>query len=61
MVEVGNIKIIKIDFHDRRKCTYDRLRDFEIPSSSIDSTTKRVDQILDDIDIGECEMSWEER
>nr|ACQ57002.1 EDR1 [Glycine max] len=53
--------------HDQRNCTYDRfmgsnlkLKDPESPSSSIDSITNRVDQILDDVDVGECEIPWED-
>ncbi|XP_027362973.1 serine/threonine-protein kinase EDR1 isoform X2 [Abrus precatorius] len=56
---------IDIRYHDRRKCTHDRfmgsnlkLKDPESPSSSID--TNRVDQILDDVDVGECEIPWED-
>nr|ABD76389.1 mitogen-activated protein kinase [Medicago sativa] len=53
--------------HDRRKCTHDRfmgsnfqLKDSDRPSSSIDSITNRADQILDDADVGECEIPWED-
>ncbi|KAL2325434.1 hypothetical protein Fmac_024492 [Flemingia macrophylla] len=53
--------------HDWRKSTNDRfmgnnlkLKDPESPSSSIDSITNRVDQILDDVDVGECEIPWED-
>ncbi|XP_058000499.1 serine/threonine-protein kinase EDR1 isoform X2 [Hevea brasiliensis] len=52
---------------DRRKCTYDRflgtnlkLKEPESPSSSIDSSTSRIDQIFDDVDVGECEIPWED-
>ncbi|KAK7277864.1 hypothetical protein RJT34_22883 [Clitoria ternatea] len=58
---------IEIGHPDLRKCTYDRfmgsnlkLKDAESPSSSIDSITNRVDQILDDVDVGECEIPWED-
>lgn len=59
---------IEMRHHDRRKCTHDRfmesnlkLKDPESPSSSIDSIiTNRVDQILDDVDVGECEIPWED-
>lgn len=56
---------IELRHHDRRKCTHDRfmgsnLQDQESPSSSIDSITNRVDQILDDADVGECEIPWED-
>ncbi|BAT95001.1 hypothetical protein LR48_Vigan10g094900 [Vigna angularis] len=57
----------EIRYHDRRKHTYDRfmgnnlkLKEPESPSSSIDSITNRVDQILDDVDVGECEIPWED-
>jgi len=57
----------EIRHHDRRKHTYDRflgnnfkLKEPESPSSSIDSITNRVDQILDDVDVGECEIPWED-
>lgn len=57
----------EIGFHDRRKCTHDRfmrtnlkLKDPENPSSAVDSSTNRVDQIFDDVDVGECEIPWEE-
>ncbi|XP_054810889.1 serine/threonine-protein kinase EDR1-like isoform X2 [Prosopis cineraria] len=57
----------EIGFHDRRKSTHDRfmgsklkLKELESPSSSVDSITNRVDQILDDVDVGECEIPWED-
>jgi hypothetical protein len=53
-----------IGFHDRRKSTHDRymrtnlkLKNPENPSPSVDSSTNRVDQMLD---VGECEIPWEE-
>nr|KYP74421.1 Serine/threonine-protein kinase CTR1 [Cajanus cajan] len=62
--EPGNSEI---RHHDWRKGTNDRfmgnnlkLKDPESPSSSIDSITNRVDQILDDVDVGECEIPWED-
>ena len=54
---------------DWRKYTHDRfmesnlkLKDAESPSSSIDSITNRVDPnpMLDDVDVGECEIPWED-
>jgi hypothetical protein len=36
------------------------LKDSDSPSSSIDYITNRVDQILDDADVGECEIPWED-
>ncbi|KAI9084753.1 hypothetical protein K1719_033159 [Acacia pycnantha] len=57
----------EIEFHDWRKSTHDRfmgsnlkLKEPKSPSSSVDSKTNRVDQILDDADVGECEMPWED-
>lgn len=58
---------IEIRHHDWRKSTHDRfmgsnlkLKDQESPSSLIDSMTNRIDQILDDVDVGECEIPWED-
>ncbi|KAI4350032.1 hypothetical protein L6164_010560 [Bauhinia variegata] len=57
----------EIGFLDQIKCMHDRflgsnlkLKDPESPSSSIDSNTNRVDQIFDDVDVGECEIPWED-
>ncbi|XP_054804335.1 serine/threonine-protein kinase EDR1-like isoform X2 [Prosopis cineraria] len=57
----------EINFHDRRKCTHDRfmgsnlkLKASERPTSSIDSIAIGGDQILDDVDVGECEIPWED-
>ncbi|XP_044499201.1 serine/threonine-protein kinase EDR1-like [Mangifera indica] len=57
----------EIGFHNRRKCTHDRfmgnnlkLKDFESPSSSREASSNKVDQILDDVDVGECEIPWED-
>lgn len=57
----------EIKFHDRRKCTHDRfmrnnltLEASERPSSSIDSIAVGGDQILDDADVGKCEIPWED-
>nr|ABR45983.1 enhanced disease resistance 1 [Arabidopsis lyrata] len=53
--------------HDHRKYTSDdmstgcdsRLKDHESTSSSLDSTSYRNDpQVLDDADVGECEIPW---
>ncbi|CAK7340893.1 unnamed protein product [Dovyalis caffra] len=56
----------EIGFHDRRKCMYDRFmgtnlksKDLESPSASVGSRIHRVDQILDDVDVG-YEICWEE-
>ncbi|XP_010041776.2 serine/threonine-protein kinase EDR1 [Eucalyptus grandis] len=55
----------EIGFLDPKKCTNDRfmdknfvLRDSESPSSSIESNTNKVDQVLDDVDVGD-EIQWE--
>ncbi|KAF9670058.1 hypothetical protein SADUNF_Sadunf13G0029000 [Salix dunnii] len=55
-----------IGFHDCRKCTQDRfmgtnlkLKDPEGPSASIDPGCHRVDQIMDDVDVGD-EICWED-
>ncbi|EEF49716.1 map3k delta-1 protein kinase, putative [Ricinus communis] len=55
----------EIGFQDRRKCTHDRfmginLKLKESSSSSIDSGKNKVDQIFDDVDVGECEIPWED-
>ncbi|KAK2637629.1 hypothetical protein Ddye_025424 [Dipteronia dyeriana] len=57
----------EIGFYDRRKCTHDRfmgsnlkLKDPESGNSSFDSSTNRVDQIFDDVDVSECEIPWED-
>ncbi|KAB1202765.1 Serine/threonine-protein kinase EDR1 [Morella rubra] len=56
----------EIGFHDRRKLTHDRfmgtnlkLKDPESPSSSVDSSRNRADQIFDDVDVGD-EILWED-
>ncbi|CAH2038542.1 unnamed protein product [Thlaspi arvense] len=55
--------------HDHRKYTSDdistgsdlRLKDQESTSSSLDSTSYRNDpQVLDDADVGECEIPWKD-
>ncbi|XP_050220617.1 serine/threonine-protein kinase EDR1 [Mercurialis annua] len=57
----------EIGFQDRRKCTHDRfmgvnlkLKEPESPSSSIGSVADRVQQVIDDVDVGECEIPWED-
>ncbi|KAL5566942.1 hypothetical protein UlMin_030106 [Ulmus minor] len=57
----------EIDLKGRRKCTEDRfmgtgltLKDPESPSSSLDSSTNRIDQVFDDGDVGQCEIPWED-
>jgi hypothetical protein len=56
----------EIGFHDRRKCIHDRfmgtnlkLKGPESPSTSVDSSTHRVDRILDEVDVGD-EICWED-
>ncbi|XP_061349438.1 serine/threonine-protein kinase EDR1-like [Gastrolobium bilobum] len=57
----------EIRHHDRRKGMHDpfmgsnlKSKDLGSPSLSIDSITNRVDQVLDDVDVGECEIPWED-
>lgn len=59
----------EMGFLDYRQCTYDRfmgidskLKDPESPSSSVDSSTNKGHQVLDevDIDVGEREIQWED-
>ncbi|KAF3454366.1 hypothetical protein FNV43_RR04813 [Rhamnella rubrinervis] len=57
----------EIDFLDRRKFTHDRflatslkLKDQESPNSSVESIRNSVDQVFDDVDVGECEIPWED-
>lgn len=54
---------------DYKKCTYDRfmgadykLKDSESPSSSVDSSSNKGQQVLDDVDldVGEREIQWED-
>jgi hypothetical protein len=66
-VMVNELENTELSHHDRKKCIYDRfmgsnleLNDSDSPSSSIDYVTNRVDQILDDADVGECEIPWED-
>ncbi|KAB5556332.1 hypothetical protein DKX38_007241 [Salix brachista] len=56
----------EIGLHDRRKCIHDKfmgtnpkMKGPESPSTSVDSSTHRVDQILDDVDVGD-EICWED-
>ncbi|XP_022719233.1 serine/threonine-protein kinase EDR1-like isoform X1 [Durio zibethinus] len=57
----------EIGFHNCRKYTQERymgnnlkLKDPERPSSLLDSGIGRVDQLFDDVDVGECEIPWED-
>ena len=55
-------------FDDRRKFTYDRsvgtnliLKDPGSPSILIDpSSRSRFEQVYDDVDVGQCEIQWED-
>ncbi|XP_022155390.1 serine/threonine-protein kinase EDR1 [Momordica charantia] len=56
-----------IRFDNRRKFTYDRsvgtnliLKDPGSPSLSIDPSYNRFEQVYDDVDVGECEIQWED-
>lgn len=64
-IEHGN----QCELLDNKKCTYDRfmgfdskLKDSESPCSSFDSSTYsyRTDQVIDDVDVGEREIQWED-
>ncbi|GAV64229.1 Pkinase_Tyr domain-containing protein/EDR1 domain-containing protein [Cephalotus follicularis] len=66
-VEVAIEHENEIGLTDRRKCTHDRfmganlkLKDPENPSSSVDSSASRIDQIFDDVDVGKSEIPWED-
>lgn len=55
------------DFLNHRKFRHDRfldtnlkLKDPESPSSSVEASRNRVDQVFDDVDVGECEIPWED-
>lgn len=57
----------EIDCHDHRKFTHDRflgtnlkLKDPANCSSLVESNRKRIDQVFDDVDVGECEIPWED-
>lgn len=67
MIDVKEWENNEVGFRDWGKGTDDRLvgnnlklKEPESPSSSIDPMTNRVDQILDDVDVGECEIPWED-
>ncbi|PRQ41959.1 putative protein kinase TKL-CTR1-DRK-2 family [Rosa chinensis] len=54
-------------FHDRRKFTHERfmetnskLKDPESCNSSFDSITSRVEQVFEDVEVGESEIPWED-
>lgn len=57
----------EIGLNDRRKCTHDRFMETSLklkapegPCSSVDSGTNRIDQVFDDVDVGQCEIPWED-
>ncbi|KAA3468647.1 serine/threonine-protein kinase EDR1-like [Gossypium australe] len=57
----------EIGFYNYRKYTQERdvesnlkLKDPESPSSSLDSGKGKVEQLFDDVDVGECEIPWED-
>ncbi|KAK6911447.1 Serine-threonine/tyrosine-protein kinase, catalytic domain, partial [Dillenia turbinata] len=56
-----------VSSHDHRKSTNDRIlstnlkqKDPDSPSSSLVSNPRRLNQMLDDVDVGECEIRWED-
>ncbi|XP_019446943.1 PREDICTED: serine/threonine-protein kinase EDR1-like isoform X2 [Lupinus angustifolius] len=64
---VIELKNIKIGHLDKRKGTSDRfmgeslkLKGPDSRSSPIDSNTNKIDQMLDDVDVIECEIRWED-
>ncbi|KAF7805176.1 serine/threonine-protein kinase EDR1 [Senna tora] len=50
----------EINFHDRRKCTHDRFMGSNLKLKAPESPSSSVGQILDDVDVGECEIPWED-
>ncbi|EXC10340.1 Serine/threonine-protein kinase [Morus notabilis] len=46
--------------HDRFVENNQKLKDPETPFLSVGSSMNRVDQVFDDVDVGECEISWED-
>lgn len=73
-IDMQDEKIDAVDGHDslirfdnRRKFTYDRsvgtnliLKDPGSPSLSIDPSSNRFEQVYDDVDVGQCEIQWED-
>ncbi|XP_023531003.1 serine/threonine-protein kinase EDR1-like isoform X2 [Cucurbita pepo subsp. pepo] len=56
-----------IKFDNRRKFTYDRSvgtnlisKDMRSPSPSIDPSSNRFEKVYDDVDVGQCEIQWED-
>ncbi|PON73922.1 Mitogen-activated protein kinase kinase kinase [Parasponia andersonii] len=55
----------EIALNDRRKYAHDRFVETNLKmkapeGSSVDSGTNRIDQVFDDVDVGECEIPWED-
>ncbi|GLT90453.1 hypothetical protein SLE2022_083850 [Rubroshorea leprosula] len=57
----------EVGLHNHRKSTPDRcmgknlkLKNPENPRSPVDCITERVDQLFDDVDVGDCEIAWED-
>ncbi|XP_041019778.1 serine/threonine-protein kinase EDR1-like isoform X2 [Juglans microcarpa x Juglans regia] len=57
----------EINFHDHQKWVHDRvlgnnlkLKDPERVRSFVDSSASRVDEIFDDVDVGKCEILWDD-
>ncbi|GLT26870.1 hypothetical protein SLA2020_019100 [Shorea laevis] len=57
----------EVGLHNHRKSTPDRcmgknlkLKNPESPRSPVDCITERVDQLFDDVDVGDCEIAWED-
>ncbi|KAK7258751.1 hypothetical protein RIF29_24336 [Crotalaria pallida] len=60
-------KNIKIGHLDQRKCPHDRftgenskLKDTGSRSSPVDFNSNKIDRMLDDVDVSECEIPWED-
>ncbi|XVE62871.1 hypothetical protein DITRI_Ditri06bG0154700 [Diplodiscus trichospermus] len=65
--ELAKEKDNEIGFHNRRRYNQERnmgnnlkLKDPESSGLSVDHGTSRVDQLFDDVDVGECEIPWED-
>ncbi|GLT30799.1 hypothetical protein SLA2020_055860 [Shorea laevis] len=57
----------EVGLHDHRKAKPDRcmgknlkLKNPESPSSPVDCITERVNQLFDDVDVGDFEIAWED-
>ncbi|GLT76180.1 hypothetical protein SLA2020_478550 [Shorea laevis] len=73
VVQDNTVDIVKeqqsneVGLHDPTKSAHERfmgnnlkLKDPETPSSVVDSTVGRVHQLFDDVDVGDCEIAWED-